>query len=173
MQAQSENPAPYTIEREAIRATSVAMDEAAILSQAMAILERRLVNGEVFQSPESVRQWLSLKAESTGDQHVERFAVMFLDSQNRFLGYEVMFAGTLTQTSVYPREVVRAALRLNAAAVVLTHNHPSGNPEPSRADEHLTQSLKSALALVDVRLLDHFITAPGGQARSMAEVGLV
>lgn len=88
------------------------------------------------------------------------------------LATEDLFFGTLTQTSVYPRELVRRALALNAAAVILAHNHPSGNPTPSRADEHLTQTIKSALALVDVRVLDHIITA-GGAALSMAEKGMV
>jgi DNA repair protein RadC len=100
------------------------------------------------------------------------FAVVFLDVQNRLLAMEEMFQGTLTQTSVYPREVVVRALHHAAAAVVLAHNHPSGTVQPSRADEMLTQTLKSALALVDVRVLDHIIVAPG-QALSMAEKGLV
>ena len=102
----------------------------------------------------------------------EIFAVLFLDSQNRLIALEEMFRGTLTQTSVYPREVVLRALHHHAAAVVLTHNHPSGTVQPSRADEALTQTLKAALALVDVRVLDHVIVAPG-QALSMAERGLI
>jgi DNA repair protein RadC len=97
---------------------------------------------------------------------------MFLDGQHRLIQYEVMFTGTLTQTSVYPREVVRRALLLNAAAVVLAHNHPSGVAEPSRADEYLTQSLASALKLVDVRVLDHIVVGRG-QTVSLAERGLL
>jgi DNA repair protein RadC len=97
---------------------------------------------------------------------------MFLDSQSRMIEIEDMCQGTLSQVSVYPREVVRAALRHNAAAVIFSHNHPSGSVQPSRADEHLTQTLKAALALVDVRVLDHIITS-GSQALSMAEQGLV
>ena len=100
------------------------------------------------------------------------FAVLFLDVQNRMLAMEELFRGTLTQTSVYPREVVLRALHHHASAVVLAHNHPSGSVAPSRADETLTQTLKAALALVDVRVLDHVIVAPG-QALSMAEKGLV
>ena len=96
--------------------------------------------------------------------------MVFLDSQHRLLALEEMFRGTLTQTSVYPREVVLRALHHNAAAVVLAHNHPSGSVQPSRADEALTQTLKSALALVDVRVLDHIIVAPG-QALSLTETG--
>ena len=97
---------------------------------------------------------------------------MFLDSQNRVIETLEMFRGTLTQTSVYPREVVIEALARNAAAVILTHNHPSGHPEPSRADEALTQTLKSALALVDVRVLDHFIVTRSAVV-SLAEMGLL
>src|SRR5205085_10937363 len=102
----------------------------------------------------------------------EVFAVLFLDAQNRLVEMKELFHGTLTQTSVYPREVVKQALALHAASVVLAHNHPSGTVQPSRADEALTQTLKSALALVDVRVLDHVIVAPG-DALSMAEKGLL
>ena len=102
----------------------------------------------------------------------EVFAVLFLDAQHRLLALEELFRGSLTQTSVYPREVVLHALRHQAAAVVLAHNHPSGTVQPSRADEALTQTLKAALALIDVRVLDHIIVAPGA-ALSMAEKGLL
>lgn len=102
----------------------------------------------------------------------EVFCVAFVDAQHRLLAFREMFRGSLTQTSVYPREVVKAALELNAAAVVLAHNHPSGSVEPSRADELLTQTLKSALSLVDVRVLDHFIVG-GDAAMSFAERGLI
>ena len=102
----------------------------------------------------------------------EVFAVMFLDGQHRLLEFEVMFQGSLTQTSVYPREVVRKALAHNAGAVILAHNHPSGVAEPSRADEFLTQTLKSALQLVDVRVLDHLVVGHG-QVVSFAERGLL
>ncbi len=98
--------------------------------------------------------------------------MLFLDSQHRLLQLDEMFRGTLTQTSVYPREVVRRALQLNAAAVILAHNHPSGAAEPSRADEFLTQSLKRALQLVDVRVLDHLVVGRG-QVVSFAERGLL
>lgn len=102
----------------------------------------------------------------------ECFVVMFLDAHHRILGVEELFRGTLSQTSVYPREVVRRALANNAGAVILAHNHPSGIPEPSRADEFLTANLKSALALVEVRVLDHVIVA-GDRALSMAQRGLI
>jgi DNA repair protein RadC len=100
------------------------------------------------------------------------FAVLFLDGQHRLIQLEEMFRGTLTQTSVYPREVVRRALALNAGAVILAHNHPSGLAEPSRADELLTQALKNALQLVDVRVLDHLVIGRGSVV-SFAERGLL
>ena len=100
------------------------------------------------------------------------FAVLFLDAQNRLVAMEEMFRGTLTHTSVYPREVVKRALHHQAGAVVLAHNHPSGSVQPSRADETITQTLKAALALVDVRVLDHIIVGQG-ETFSMAERGLV
>ena len=102
----------------------------------------------------------------------EVFAVLWLDAQNRLIAFEELFRGTLTQTSVYPREIVKGALARNAAAVILAHNHPSGVPEPSRADENLTRILKEALALVDVRVLDHLVVASTG-VTSLAERGLI
>jgi DNA repair protein RadC len=102
----------------------------------------------------------------------EIFVVLFLDSQHRLIAADEMFRGTLAQTSVYPREIVKAALDRNAAAVIFAHNHPSGVAEPSRADELLTQALKQALALVDIRTLDHFVVA-GNRVVSFAERGLL
>jgi DNA repair protein RadC len=128
-----------------------------------------MTQAPIFDSPQSVRQYLQLQL---GARPHEVFAVLYLNSQNRWLGWEELFRGTLTQTSVYPREVVLRALHHQAAAVVLAHNHPSGVAEPSRADEVLTQTLKSALAMVDVRVLDHFIVTRE-RAASMAEMGLV
>ena len=139
------------------------------LDRAIEIVGRSLCGGEVFASPSAVKTYLRLHL--AGEQR-EKFAVLFLDVQNRALAFEVMFTGTLTQTSVYPREVVRAALGHGAAAVVIAHNHPSGSVQPSRADEALTQTLKHALALVDVRVLDHLIVGAGG-TQSMAELGLL
>jgi DNA repair protein RadC len=128
-----------------------------------------LARGETMTSPHVVRDFLRLTF--AGLEH-ELFAALFLDSQHRLIASEALFRGTLAQTSVYPREVVKCALALNAAAVIFAHNHPSGVAEPSRADELLTQSLKSALALVDVRTLDHFVIA-GGEVVSFAERGLL
>lgn len=141
----------------------------AVLELARRALAEKLKVREIFNSPEAVRQYLQLHLAARPH---EVFAVLFLDAQHRLIALEEMFRGTLTQTSVYPREVVIRALHYHAAAVVLAHNHPSGGVEPSRADEALTQTLKGALALVDVRVLDHVIVA-AGQTLSMAEKGLI
>ena len=141
----------------------------AVLELARRALAQQLREREVFSSPQAVQHYLQLHLAPKGH---EVFAVLFLDAQNRLVAMEELFRGTLTQTSVYPREVVLRALHHQAAAVVLAHNHPSGSVQPSRADEALTQTLKSTLALIDVRVLDHVIVAPG-QALSMAEQGLV
>lgn len=141
----------------------------AVVELARRALAQQLREREVFGSPQAVKQYLQLHLAAKGH---EVFAVLFLDSQNRLIALEELFRGTLTQTSVYPREVVLRALHHQAAAVVLAHNHPSGNVQPSRADEALTQTLKSTLGLIDVRVLDHVIVAPGA-ALSMAETGLL
>jgi len=139
----------------------------AVFELARRALSQRLKERTAFQTPDAVKQYLQLQL---AHKNQEVFAVLFLDSQNRMLALEEMFQGTLSQTSVYPREVVLRALHHQAAAVVLSHNHPSGSVQPSRADEHLTQTLKASLALVDVRVLDHIIVGQG-QALSMAEQG--
>ncbi|WP_288074805.1 JAB domain-containing protein [Pseudomonas sp.] len=143
-----------------------------IIAQALAILEKRVEGKDLFDSPKAVSEYLIVRNGARPDQGREVFSVMYLDSQHRLIEAVDEFTGTLTQTSVYPREIVRSAMARNAAAVILCHNHPSGTAQPSRADETITQKLKSALALVDVRVLDHFVTA-GGKAVSMAELGLV
>jgi DNA repair protein RadC len=132
-------------------------------------LEESVRQGDVLSSPERVREFLRLML--AGRDH-EVFMVLFLNSQNQVIAPEVMFRGTLTQTSVYPREVVRRSLMMNAAAVIFAHNHPSGVAEPSQADQCLTESLKRALALVDIRVLDHFVVAGTG-VTSFAERGLL
>ena len=141
----------------------------AVLELARRAMAEQLKERAALDTPEAVKHYLQLHL---GAKKHEVFAVLFLDSQHRLLALEELFRGTLSQTSVYPREVVLRALHHHAAAVVLAHNHPSGTVSPSRADEALTQALKAALALVDVRVLDHVIVAPG-QALSMAEKGLV
>ena len=137
----------------------------------MVILETHLRRpfGEAFNSPEAVRAYLTMKL---AREESEQFVVMFLDAQNRLIEAETMFCGTLTQASVYPREVVKRALHHNAAAVILAHNHPSGVAEPSQSDRILTDTLKQALSLVDVRILDHFIVA-GRDTLSFAERGML
>lgn len=132
-------------------------------------LDEELKRECVLNAPEAVRD--CLRIHFSGREH-ESFVAMFLDAQHRLIATHELFRGTLTQTSVYPREVVKAALRENAAAVIFSHNHPSGVAEPSQSDQQLTTALKSALALVDVRVLDHFIVA-GTSITSFAERGLL
>ncbi len=145
-------------------------DDDAVIKQALKILNSRMRKvGKVFSSPDDVKSYCCI---NIGNLPHEVFSVLFLDVQNRLIAYEEMFRGTLTQTSVYPREVVLRALHHQASAVVLSHNHPSGAVQPSRADEALTQTLKTTLALIDVRVLDHIIVS-GGDSLSMAERGLI
>ncbi|MDP2371844.1 RadC family protein [Rhodoferax sp.] len=141
----------------------------AVLELARRAMTQQLRERTVFATPDTVKQYVKLHLAARPH---EVFAVLFLDSQNRLQAMEELFRGTLTQTSVYPREVVLRALHHQAAAVVLAHNHPSGTVQPSRADEALTQTLKAALALIDVRVLDHVVVAPG-LAFSFAESGLL
>ena len=142
---------------------------AAVMELARRALTQELRESTTLDSPRAVRELLQMQI---GGLPHEVFTVLYLNNQHQLLALEDLFRGTLTQTSVYPREVVLRALHHQAAAVVLAHNHPSGSVQPSRADEALTQTLKTTLALVDVRVLDHVIVAPG-QALSMAEKGLV
>ena len=140
-----------------------------IISRALRILDARLRDAPILSAPGTVRDFLRLKLQ---EREHEVFVCVFLDAQHRVLAVEELFRGTLTQTSVYPREVVKTALRHNAAALIFAPTHPSGLAEPSRADELLTQALKQALALVDVKVLDHFVVGSGG-ALSFAERGLL
>jgi DNA repair protein RadC len=140
----------------------------AVVELARRAVQQQLAQRPVFETPAQVKHYVQLQI---GAHDHEVFAVLFLDSQHHLLRFEEMFRGSLAQTSVYPREVAKRALELKAAAVILAHNHPSGVAEPSRADEHLTQTLKSALALIDVKVLDHLIVGRD-QAMSFAERGL-
>jgi DNA repair protein RadC len=133
------------------------------------LLSEDLKRGSALTSPGAVRDYLKL---TLGDREHEVFVCIWLDAQHRVIRTEEAFKGTLTQTSVYPREIVKTALKYNAAAVLFAHNHPSGVAQPSQADELLTRNLKEALALVDVKVLDHFIVA-ARQAISFAERGLL
>ncbi|HEY1392291.1 MAG TPA: DNA repair protein RadC, partial [Methylibium sp.] len=126
----------------------------AVLELSRRALATQLAERPIFESPQTVKDYLLLHL---SDRAHEVFSVLFLDARHRLQAFEELFRGTLTQTSVYPREIVKRALALNAAAVVLAHNHPSGVAEPSKADEYLTATLKSALALIDVRVLDHLV----------------
>ncbi len=141
----------------------------AIFEMSRRALAEEIKHQDALSSPEKVGDYLQLKL---GGQEREVFVVLFLDAQNRVQSQETLFEGTLTQTSVYPREVVKRALHHNAASVIFAHNHPSGIAEQSRADELITQALKKALDLVDIRVLDHFIVA-GKQTMSFAERGLL
>ncbi|MGV6475914.1 RadC family protein [Azotobacter vinelandii] len=140
-----------------------------ILEAARQAIERKMQRGTSFGSPVAVKEYL--RAKLAGFEH-EVFAVLFMDTQHRLIEYAEMFRGTIDGASVYPRELVKEALRLNAAAVIVSYNHPSGNPEPSGADRALTQRLREALGLVDVRVLDHIIVA-GSDTTSFAERGLI
>lgn len=147
-----------------------AIIEKSIIEQALAILEERARYGDtLLTTPNTVREYIRLRV---GGLEHEVFGVLWLDCQNRLIEAEEMFRGTITQTSVYPREVVKAALAKNAASCILYHNHPSGLAEESRADQSLTGNLKTALALVDVKVLDHIIVTATG-AMSFAERGLI
>jgi DNA repair protein RadC len=141
----------------------------AVMEMAKRALQETLSAGDVLDAPETVREYLRL---TLAARPHEIFMAVFLDAQNRVVSVEELFRGTLTQTSVYPREVVKGALYHNAASIIFAHNHPSGVVEPSQADRQLTAALKQALALVDVRVLDHFIVA-GSQILSFAERGLL
>lgn len=138
------------------------------ICNALDILDSRLrTPGQSFTAPQAAKDFLRLKLALL---EREVFAVIWLDSQNRMLAYEELFLGTLTQTSVYPREVVKACVKYNGASCILSHNHPSGVLEPSRADITMTNALKDALALVDCKVLDHIIVAGSGTC-SLAERG--
>ncbi|WP_394181650.1 DNA repair protein RadC [Marinomonas posidonica] len=141
----------------------------AVLEMSKRHLQEQLMRETVFSSAEQVRAYLSSQL-----RHVQReiFAVLFLDSQHRLIRYQELFLGTIDAAAVYPREVVKAALQYNAAAVIIAHNHPSGVAEPSQADISITSRIKSALELIDVRLLDHFVVGDGSPV-SLAERGLV
>lgn len=144
--------------------------ERAVIDAALTILGGYLRQpGAALHAPDTVKKYLRLHL---ANEMRELFGVMFVDCQNRVIAFEVMFVGTLSQTSVYPREVAMAALRHDAAAVLLVHNHPSGSTQPSPADGHLTTTLKHALSFVDVRVLDHVIVG-GAAVLSMAEQGLM
>ncbi|EJE8522364.1 DNA repair protein RadC [Vibrio parahaemolyticus] len=139
-----------------------------VLEQAAQIIANRYLRGDVFTSPNATKEFLIYKL----SQHErEVFAVLLLDNQHRLIEYNELFFGTINAATVYPREVVKLTLERNAAAVIFAHNHPSGEPEPSQSDKRITSRLSEALALIDVRVLDHFIV--GESCVSFAERGLI
>lgn len=138
-----------------------------IIDKARAILSRRVKRGAALSSPKAAQDYLALQL---GEREAEVFCVLYLDNRHRLIEFREEFQGTIDGASVYPREIVKHALAFNAAAVILAHNHPSGIAEPSRADEMITGRIKAALALVDVRTIDHLIIA-GGAVVSLAERG--
>jgi DNA repair protein RadC len=142
---------------------------AAAIELARRSLQEKLKASAALSSPQAVRDYLRLKLAARKE---EVFLCIWLDAQHKAIDIQQAFTGTLTQTSVYPREIVKAALRYNAAAVIFAHNHPSGVAQPSQSDELLTRNLRDALALVEVKVLDHFVVA-GHQAISFAERGLL
>ena len=162
MPIRSESPTPY-------RVRSTSNDD--LVAEALRILDQRLRTQDdvMVTNPADTRNYLSLRL---AEREAEVFCVMFLTNRHRVIAFEEMFQGTIDGASVHPREVVKAALRLNAAAVILAHNHPSGVAEPSRSDEAITRRLTDALALVDVRVLDHLIVG-GSEITSLAERGLL
>ncbi|HDM8237076.1 RadC family protein [Vibrio campbellii] len=139
-----------------------------ILEKAAEILANTYLRGDMFTNPEKVKEFLRYKL---GGLERETFAVLLLDNQNRLIEYNELFYGTIDAASIYPREVVKLALKVNAAAVIFAHNHPSGEAEPSTQDKRITQRLSDALALVDIRVLDHFVV--GETCVSFAERGLI
>ena len=147
----------------------IADSQQATIREAIGILESRLRATKAFTKPSDVKHFCQLQIAQEKDEH---FCCMFMDSQHRLIAFERLFRGTIDAASVYPRVVVRRALELNAAAVIFTHNHPSGIPEPSTADIKITQRLKEALGLIDVRVLDHVVVGLDGTS-SMAESGLL
>ncbi len=160
---------PARLERAAGLGPAKRAELAAVLEISRRALAQQLKSAPVFDSPQRVKEFVALRL---GALAYEVFAVLFLDSQHRLIDMQELFRGSLSQTSVYPREVLRQALLLNAGAVILAHNHPSGVAEPSRADEMLTQSLVSALRQIDVRVLDHLVVGVGCVV-SFAERGLM
>ena len=140
-----------------------------VILRAITILDKRIKRGDALCSPAQTRQYLRLQLAS---EKAEVFCCLFLDNRNRVIEFKRMFHGTIDGASVYPREVVKQALDHNAAAVIFAHNHPSGIAEPSQADQHITQRLKSALELVDIRVLDHIVVGDG-ETVSLAERGLL
>lgn len=146
------------------------IDEDALIVRALNILSDRISRtGDAFTCPEDARKYCTLQL---AEREHEIFACLFLNNRHQLIRYSEIFRGTIDGASVYPREVVKEALKVNAAAVIFVHNHPSGNPEPSEADKRITARLKDALALVDIKTLDHIVVG-GVETYSFADRGLI
>lgn len=159
----------YSIDEEGLYTFTDKVTSRDIVELAASIMEQRMERGATLTSPDETKRYLSLQI---GTLEQEVFCCIFLDTGHRVISFERMFNGTIDGATVHPREVVKAALKWNAAAVILTHNHPSGRVEPSAADQALTRRLQEALSLVDVRLLDHIVVG-GAETMSFAERGLL
>lgn len=149
--------------------TAFTASQQGTIDRALALLQSRLIDGNALTSPQRVRQYCRLQLAGHPDEH---FACLFLTTQHTLIAFERLFRGTISGAAVYPRVLVRRCLELNAAAVILVHNHPSGVSEPSPADRQITERLQRALELIDVRVLDHLIVS-AGDATSFAELGLL
>ena len=156
------------INSEASNVYDIKANDDEVIQRAITILDKRIKRGDALCSPGQTRQYLRLHLAS---EKSEVFCCLFLDNRNRVIEFKRLFFGTIDGASVYPRDVVREALNQNAAAVIFAHNHPSGVAEPSQADENITKRLKEALALIDVRVLDHIVV--GDECISFAERGLI
>ena len=150
--------------------TDIKVNEERVLKAALQILERRFTRSDYISSPQNVKAYLQMKL---AQEEREVFGVVFLDTRHGVLDYKELFFGTIDGASVYPREVVKVALELNAAAVIFVHNHPSGTPDPSEADKRITKRLQDACNLVDIRTLDHFIVCGAQEPYSFALNGLM
>lgn len=147
----------------------VQVSDEAVIEAALKLLSARVAKGPLLSSPKTVKDYLRVRF---GDLQYEVFSLLYLDKRHRLIACEDLFRGTIDGASVHPREIVKASLRHNCASVICAHNHPSGVAEPSQADEQITHRIKEALALVDIRLLDHLVVTVGG-CTSMAEIGLI
>ncbi|MFV8951630.1 RadC family protein [Serratia fonticola] len=148
---------------------SIILKEEEIIQKAQEIVAKRLYRPQKLSTPQAVRQFLSLKLAL---REQETFAIVFLDSQLQVISYDELFHGTINETNVYPREIAKAALKHNATAVILSHNHPSGVPEPSLADRNITERSVKALELLDIQVLDHIVIG-GNSSVSFAERGWI
>ncbi len=167
-QINSESAIIYQINPVAEINNGITITEQDIINQAKSILLNSIKRGDALCSPQQTRDFLSMELSK---EQAEVFGVLFLDNRNRVISFDRMFFGTIDGASVYPREVIKRALHHNAAACIFAHNHPSGVAEPSNADEQITKRLKDALAMVDIRVLDHFVI--GDTIVSFAERGLL